>query len=178
MNRSELTNRVFGRLTVLGLSEISRNGHSRWNVVCQCGTEKTVLGTHLISGKTSSCGCLIKETGGKNFKGYGLIPKSYYSSLKRGADGGKGRKPIEFNISIEEMWWLFEEQKGLCKLSKMPINFRSRTASLDRIDSSKGYSYQNCQWLHKDINMMKRHYTEEYFIDLCRKVRDKWAEQF
>lgn len=178
MKRLDLTNRVFGRLDVLGLSEISRNGHSRWHVRCSCGVEKTVLGNHLIGGKTRSCGCLMRETGPRNFKGIGLLPKSYFTSIKRGAYGGKGRKEIPFEITIEEMWYLFEEQKGLCALSKLPINFRARTASLDRIDSSKGYSYQNCQWLHKDVNMMKRHYTEEYFIDLCRKIRDVWAEQF
>ena len=55
MKRSELTNKIFGRLIVTGLSEISRNGHSRWNVKCSCGNEKTVLGTHLIQGKTISC---------------------------------------------------------------------------------------------------------------------------
>ena len=178
---------MFGELDVLGLSEISRNGHSRWHVRCSCGIEKTVLGTHLISGKTKSCGCRSSgvnnsgrfKTGvSRNFKGVGLLPRSYYSSVRRGADGGKGRKPISFEITIEEMWYLFEEQKGLCKLSQLPISFRAGTASLDRIDSSKGYTYQNCQWLHKDINMMKRHYTEEYFIDLCNKVHQKWMTQF
>lgn len=172
MKRLDLTNRIFGRLDVIGISEISRNGHSRWHVKCLCGTEKTVLGTHLIEGKTISCGCAMRENGYRNFKGVGLLPKSYFSSIQRGANGGKGRKPILFEITIEDAWYLFEEQKGLCNLSNMPINFRARTASLDRIDSSKGYNYQNCQWLHKDINMMKRHYTEEYFIDLCKKVRD------
>lgn len=177
MKRLDLTNQIFGRLDVLGLSEISRNGHSRWHVKCSCGTEKTVLATHLVSGKIKSCGCLMRESGYRNFKGVGLLPKSYYSSVKRGANGGKGRKPIPFEITIEDMWYLFEEQNGLCALSKLPINFRTGTASLDRKDSSKGYSYQNCQWLHKDINMMKRHYTEDYFVGLCRKVSDAYVEK-
>lgn len=181
MRRSELTNKIFGRLTVVGLSEISRNGHSRWFVKCECGTEKTILGTHLISGNTISCGCYtkskIRNTSNKrrlprNFKGFELIPLAYYNSIKRGASGGKGRKPIPFNISIEEMWDLYKNQDGYCKLSKLPIDFISRTASLDRINSAEGYNKNNCQWLHKDINMMKRHYTENYFKYLCTKVSD------
>jgi len=45
-----------------------------------------------------------------------------------------------------------------------------RTASLDRIDSSKGYVKGNLQWVHKDINMMKNHYNQKYFIEICKKV--------
>lgn len=177
MKRSELIGEVFGRLTVLGLSEISRNGHSRWHVKCECGTEKTVLGTHLVQKKIRSCGCLhfnhhkgqfVKGHRG-NFKGYELIPLSYFSSVKRGANGGKGRKPIEFNLTIKDMWEVFT---GKCVLSSLPIDFKSRTASLDRIDSSKGYIKENIQWLHKDVNMMKRHYNQEYFMKLCKLIAE------
>lgn len=178
LKQLDLKDRIFGRLTVLGLSEISRNGHSRWDTICVCGTRKTVLGTHLVSDKIKSCGCLMRETGPRNFKGVGLLPLSYFSSVKRGAEGGKGRKPIPFDITIEEMWYKFEEQKGKCKLSNLPINFRSKTASLDRIDSSVGYTYQNIQWLHKDVNMMKRHYNQDYFIELCNNISRKYRDQF
>jgi hypothetical protein len=162
----DLTGLKFGDLTVVSLSEISRNKHSRWNVKCSCGVEKTVLGTHLIQNKTKSCGC-IKSREPRNFKGVGKLSKTYYSSLKRGANGGKGRKPIEFNISMEYLWKIYEIQKGLCAYSKLPIDFKSKTASCDRIDSSKGYIKGNIQWLHKDINMMKRHYKHDYFLHLC-----------
>lgn len=168
MKRSELSGRQFGELTVVGLSEISRNGHSRWHVQCSCGVEKTVLGTHLVSDKTISCGHL--KGGHKNWKGYGDIPMTYFSSLKRGAEGGKGRKPIKFNLNIKYIWWLLCRQEHKCKLSGLPIDFKSQTASLDRIDSSLGYIKGNVQWLHKDVNMMKRHYTQDYFLDLCKRI--------
>lgn len=172
MKRSDLTGMTFGELLVLGLSEISRNGHSRWHVRCSCGVEKTSLGTHLIQGKTISCGHKMRQTGARNFKGVGDLPLSYFSSLKRGANGGKGRNPIPFDLTIQYLWDLYEAQGGYCYLSLLPIDFRSHTASLDRIDSSQGYVEGNVQWLHKDVNMMKRHYTQEYFLDLCDKISD------
>lgn len=46
------------------------------------------------------------------------------------------------------------------------------TASLDRIDSSKGYIKGNIQWVHKDINKMKNNYNQAYFINLCALVVD------
>lgn len=136
---------------------------------CSCGLEKTVLGTHLVSNRTKSCGCLknVKGKGRYNWKGAGSVSGSYFNSIVRGATGGKGRKPIEIDITVEYIADLLDNQKNKCKLSGLPISTKAGTASLDRIDSSKGYLVGNVQWLHKDINMMKRHYTEEY---LCKNV--------
>ena len=44
------------------------------------------------------------------------------------------------------------------------------TASLDRIDSKKGYIEGNIQWVHKDINRMKWAFNEDYFIKLCNNI--------
>lgn len=170
MIRSNLKGKVFGKLTVLGLSEISRNGHSRWHVICECGTSKTVLATHLIQGKTISCGCHGRQTGKGNWAGGKLVSGHYYSHVKSGAAGTRGRKPLEFSVTLEYIDTLLVLQDGKCALSNLPINCYDGTASLDRIDSSIGYIEGNLQWLHKDINMMKRHYSTEYFKYLCEKV--------
>ena len=47
---------------------------------------------------------------------------------------------------------------------------RSMTASLDRIDSCKGYTIDNVQWVHKWINVMKSDHSQDEFIALCRAV--------
>ena len=44
------------------------------------------------------------------------------------------------------------------------------TASLDRIDSSKGYTKSNIQWVHKDINKMKSDFSMLRFLELCYAV--------
>ena len=44
------------------------------------------------------------------------------------------------------------------------------TQSLDRIDSTKGYTIDNVQWVHKYINLMKHQLTQQQFIDFCKKV--------
>ena len=43
-------------------------------------------------------------------------------------------------------------------------------ASLDRIDNDGNYTIDNIQWVHKDVNFMKRTYNQEYFIDMCSKI--------
>ena len=58
-----------------------------------------------------------------------------------------------------------------CETAVVKIGDKSKTtASLDRIDSSKGYTTDNIQWVHKDINIMKNDYGNDYFIEICKKV--------
>ena len=167
--KKDLTGKTFGLLYVVGVAEVSRNGHYRYHVRCSCGVEKVVLGTHMLQGNTVHCCCSKRKP--RNWKGSGTVSATYFSSLKRGADGGKGRKPIPFNIPIDYVADLLDnKQKGKCALTGIYISVKDKTASLDRIDSSKGYERGNLQWLHKDVNMMKRHYSQDYFIYLCKAV--------
>ncbi len=90
------------------------------------------------------------------------------------------RRDLDFTISVEYAWRLFQKQKGKCALSGLrikQINGRSRfntdnSASLDRIDPEKGYVPGNVQWVHKDINRMKQDFDEERFIRLCTLVAE------
>ena len=44
------------------------------------------------------------------------------------------------------------------------------TASLDRIDSTKGYFIENVQWVHKYVNIMKWHTANQEFIEWCKLI--------
>jgi hypothetical protein len=74
-------------------------------------------------------------------------------------------------------WEIFESQGKRCKLTGWQLamfptstSINSQTASLDRIDSTKGYVPGNIQWVHKHINMMKQHFPEEAFVEMCKAV--------
>ena len=53
---------------------------------------------------------------------------------------------------------------------------RINTASLDRINSKKGYVEGNIQWVHKDINMMKHCLETSDFIKWCEKINENFKE--
>jgi len=55
-----LTGRRFGRLTVIKQAD-NINNRTRWLCKCDCGNEKIILRTSLISNSTKSCGCYNKE---------------------------------------------------------------------------------------------------------------------
>lgn len=119
-----------------------------------------------------------KYRGGSNhyrWSGYEGISGSFINRLKRGAV----KRKHEFNLTIEYLWELLVVQDFKCALSGIPItlstvrkelNATKSSASLDRIDSSKGYIIGNVQWLHVKINMMKQQLSQAEFVDLCSKV--------
>lgn len=57
-----------------------------------------------------------------------------------------------------------------CELILPPTSEKSGTASLDRIDSTKGYVVGNVQRVHKSVNMMKQSLPNHIFIDWCQKI--------
>ena len=174
---SSLEGKTFGKLLVKSLHSTTRNRHTRWKCECECGREKDILGTHLVSGKTVSCGCAQYPSGNKSklWKGHGEISGAFFRDIRRGAEGCKGRTRIQFSITIEYIWKLWEKQGGKCSLSGLPIelprtNAVRGTASLDRVRSDVGYVSGNVQWVHKDVNMMKRNLEQSHFIEMCEAV--------
>lgn len=146
-------------------------GNIIWKVECCCG--KIVFWTKRQIQYYKSCGC--KKTGlhyQKVWKGCGEISGAFFSSIRKNA---RDRK-IEFKIKVQDVWELFLRQDRKCALTGVDLKFGNKrlheetTASLDRIDSKKGYVIENLQWLHKRVNFMKQQFDQQEFIDWCKKI--------
>jgi len=156
----------FGDLTVINesVSLGSKNG-AEILTKCKCGTEKKIVAFYLLNGRVKSCGCQKNRSkdGHPNWKGGSLFfPISKYNKLKRNT------KYFDFNVSYDDLIILAENQDYKCNLSGMQLtcdNF-----SIDRIDSSRGYDISNIQYIHKDINIMKNSYSNEYFMWICKLI--------
>lgn len=178
--RNDLTGKKFGRLTALGLDKDARN-KSKWICLCECGIKKSILTASLESGKSKSCGCLHKEIV-KNLhqvEKYEEVPLTF---LKRIQESAK-RRNLECSISVEDIWNIYIKQSKKCLFTKQKIGFCddrkksnhiSHTASLDRLDSTKGYIKENCCLVHKDINFMKQNFTVEQFIKYCKLIIENY----
>jgi hypothetical protein len=57
-NVKDLVGQVFGRLTVLSRGGNDNRGRTTWLCACVCGSTKVVGSRLLITGRTTSCGCL------------------------------------------------------------------------------------------------------------------------
>jgi hypothetical protein len=184
MKLVDLTNKKFGKLTVIDRAP-NKNNWTMWNCVCECGNTLVCYSTHLIRNNTKSCGCSMITRGASHIQwtGCGEISGNIWSSIRRNGKSDsttkrkvrKGRENLPFDIDIEYIWDLFLKQNRKCSLSGVDIYFRGKssrdiTASLDRIDNSLGYIKGNVQWVHKDVNKMKNVFTQEYFLDMCKKI--------
>lgn len=145
--------------------------HKFYKVKCKnCGKEfeKSIS----TIGK-QKCQCVKKEKPSHNSISYKLISSTYFKRCEKGAK----QRNLEFSVNYIDLWNQWEKQEFKCALSGMELiikrNYRERhemTASLDRIDSSMGYTKENIQWIHKDINKMKNNYSDEYFISICKLI--------
>lgn len=77
-----LRGRKFGKLKVIAYAGTDRNrslangedsskegnGRCRWLVGCECGKQKLVFASNLLSGRTRSCGCAARKSGDSKLK--------------------------------------------------------------------------------------------------------------
>lgn len=159
------------------LSAYKRGSHEKgfWKCgVCNHVWEATIANRlrHL-----SGCPeCRKLKFRGKNnpkWTGFGDISGLHWLSINREAK----RRNLEVTLTIKEAWKLFELQEGICPITGRQLIMwgkidgkKTGTASLDRKNSSRGYFLDNVQWIHKDIQLIKRNIPDDIFIDLCKEI--------
>lgn len=174
-----LIGKRFHRITVVRQvgGRILGGGAVEWECRCDCGGKVVASTARIKRGSVKSCGCLKERAGQESpfWGGCGKIPGSYWYRVVTGAK----KRGIPLEVTLPEAWGQYEMQGGKCALSGLPINFtecatrdrnNSTTASLDRIDSSKGYTLGNIQWIHKRLQGMKSNMPETEFLTWCTLV--------
>lgn len=169
--KNDLTNQKFGYLTAI--RPVTRNDHGTvWECHCKCGQIRLILGSKLKFRR--SCGCRVLED--KAPRPAPLILKAFWDTIVKNAR----ERELLFEISAQDIENQYFKQNKQCALSGVEITLpltrkAMRTAgnfsaSLDRIDSSKGYIITNIQWVHKTVNQMKMDLPEEEFVRFCKLI--------
>lgn len=141
----DLTGKTFGSWTVIKRAPNAACGRSMWECKCVCGEVRAVMSSHLVAGRTKSCGCQRPTgTASPRFK-HGLSGSSTHNIWMQ----MHGRcKPtaadahLYYNKGIQvcERWNDFEN--FFCDMGPRP----SPRHSIGRIDGNAGYEPGNCRW--------------------------------
>lgn len=105
---------------------------------------------------------------------WGTKPRSGMCRSKQ-----KLEKMGDATVTAEYLAALWDKQEGKCALTGIPLKMhkgRMRkdlfTASLDRIDSNKGYHEGNVQFVSLFANYAKNKFSEEHFYEVLSLIID------
>jgi len=193
-NVIDLVGLKFGRLVVISKNEIKGNRRQvRWDCECDCGNKHTVTGESLRSGKSKSCGCLLKEARhvkNKNSDREKAMLLLIYSPLKkRHRQKFNNENYIHFELfkelSLSNCFYcnteplntksdIRYETRGGKKEKLIITDFVLKYNGIDRIDSSKGYELNNVVPCCKNFNSAKMELSIEQFKNHIIKIYENF----
>ena len=152
-------------------ANVPQNESGKWISHCpKCGVEQTY--TRPESARASEReGWVCRNCRDSSNTGPVGNERRLYNKYKKSA----ANRGIDWNINLEQF---IGEYNGVCTMTgwELSMDYKKSTASLDRIDSSKGYEVGNLQWVHSMVNMAKSRYPHEKFVEMCvaiaKKVKD------
>lgn len=183
-----LIGKKFNYLTIIEFDK-----KKKWKTMCQCGNISYYISLwHIKKGFVKTCGTVscpfhkdvikIKRLNKDSVQSLKILLKTSLSTnydFTELSDSmlnkkllfiikSKKQRGLSVSISKNYLRQIYNQQKGLCNLLKIPLNDYS--ASVDRIDSEKGYIEGNIQWVHAIVNILKLNFDQEYFIQMCKKI--------
>lgn len=144
MKAHDLTGRRFGRWTV---ARLLAGTPRRWLVRCDCGnTGETTTGS-LNFGHSKSCGCLQRDTATTHgFAGSNLRLYQIWKGMLKRCENKNSTGYARYGavgITVSQEW-----HDVAVFMADMGATYRPGL-SIDRIDTNKGYSKENCRWATK-----------------------------
>lgn len=178
---NELSGEVFGSLTVEHRNKSNKRGRAIWHVKCKCGNELDVLGNSLLTGNTTSCGCVQKIVAASSME---LLHKKQWSN-KEFVNYKKQDMKERFTThgarsreNIDPLYSIWRGMKVRCKRTSSyvrkhikvctewetsfetfkdwsVINNYVKGKHLDRTDNSGNYEPGNCRFLTAEAHRKK-----------------------
>lgn len=142
-----LTNKVFGNLTVKHLAGSDKHGKRVWHCICSCGNIRKTTTGELNSGKAVSCGCRRRTTNTRLLSTHGKTYTPEYVAwqhLKARCNNPNDIQYINYGgrgIQVCDKW-INSFEAFYSDMGTKPIG----KYSIDRRNNNGKYSPDNCYW--------------------------------
>lgn len=169
----DLTGKTFGKWTVLKRLP-NRKKCRYWLCRCECGVKKSVSGSSLAKGTSTSCGCHRKKylsDLNKSHGDYGTKLYRCWASMKRRCDNkncSAFKHYGERGITYLTEWSDYENFKQWALQSGYQDNL-----TIDRIDNDGDYEPDNCRWISMELQSQNRRSTV-LNPEKVRYLRNTW----
>jgi hypothetical protein len=156
MRFKNLTGSIFGKLTVLSLSERKRD--STYSCLCECGNSIVVAGSLLRTGHKPSCGCLTSFLRSQNATKHGLCAHPLYWILAGMKSRCYNTKEVAYadyggrGIKVCDEWLASPETFIAWGLD----NGWEKGLQIDREDNDGDYCPNNCRFVTPKQNSRNR----------------------
>jgi hypothetical protein len=133
------TGQRFGKLVALERSGTDALKKVLWRCRCDCGNEVTVVAGSLVTGNTTSCGCIIP-----NFKHGGWNKASYntWRAMMRRCYNAKDKDFKRYGAIGVTVCAEWHDYVKFASDMGEPVG----TQTLDRISPNGNYIKDNCRW--------------------------------
>lgn len=147
----------FGLLTVIGSGDTAKRD-AQWLCRCDCGTERSVNATNLVSGNSKSCGCQRKVSVGRLNRIHGVTAAGATNPFKKKAHGiwtgmrgrcnteshGHSERYKELGIKVCPRW--DDPKTGFLNFWEDMGPPPTLSHTIERDNNKLGYSPENCRW--------------------------------
>ena len=184
----------YGRLTIIERVENDKRRRAMWKCKCDCGKEVVVMGIYLKNGKTKSCGCYQKDVAKKHILEYNASPEYHQPSHTIHGKHDSRMYTIWCNMkqrcsNPNHEKYGYYGARGISVCEEWKNDFQSfydwsiangytDELTIDRIDSAKGYSPDNCRWVTQKEQTRNRSITVRIEHDGEIKTLKEWCEQY
>lgn len=190
----DLSNKVFGDLTVLKEASKTKHGKITWECICKCGKIKEFISGNLIQGKSTNCGSCYRIPD-LICKRFGQLTVLSYIGLKKASDNknkamwlceddsGDFIEVSTANLTtgrVNKIYKLNDYQKAVVKT--LYVKYKSSAKDRDlhfdlSLDDFTGYISQNCTYCGQEpmkLGKAKRKNQEEelYYNGIDRMDND------
>lgn len=154
----DIAGRKFGRWFVQRQAGNAPRGGALWLCRCDCGVERSVLGSDLRQGKSVSCGCHRAEVTGAMHRTHGKSGTRLYEAWKNmrarcsdteNADYGARR------ISVCDEWQTFTAFEAWA----LSVGYRD-DLTIERMDVNGDYEPSNCMWVEAGLQARNRRFVK------------------